>query len=146
MIFSIADDLLIKLKNGEKIERQEYIFEQLYNLIRSKNNVLLTESKYLLVNFFDIIKNDYDEKIKVVLKYLYESYVQYNSLKDIVKYRVILNLKRNIKLEDELYITWGYLMEKNINLSDKVTILTEDARDGKFYKELVENSGLATLN
>lgn len=142
MIFSIADDLLIKLKNGEKIERQEYIFEQLYNLIRSKNNVLLTESKYLFVNFFDIIKNDYDEKIKVVLKYLYESYVQYNSLKDIVKYRVILNLKRNIKLEDELYITWEYLMEKNINLSDKVTILTEDARDGKFYKELVENSNI----
>lgn len=140
MIFSIADDFFVKIHKKEKIDSFEYIIDQIEKIMKSSNNVLLVESNYVFINRNDLLANLKDEKVKKIIINLCSMFTQYYSLIEKVNYRIILNFTTNKKLSNKTYLKWSYINKNNINLSDKVTFLTEDARDGKFYKQLVEKT------
>lgn len=133
MIFCLGDNVLEELAYTEKhLEYDDSLSKQCINLIESNYNCLLPESNQILRLSNYILKNkNVSDNMKKVVKYCFISYTTMFHLTRNVSKRIVIS--KEIKVENDIYLTPEYLEEKNLELYNKVSLLSEDISDCKFY-------------
>ena len=137
MLFCIGDDVLHSLENGENLDKIEEVMENLCAMVRSNNNVLSVESKKILIVVNEVINSSIIGIFtKRIIKYCYDNYASNFGLFGKLVNKAIINIDRREPVDGILSLGLDHIIDFELVLSSRVTLLSEDISDCEFYESL----------
>ncbi|NBJ47109.1 hypothetical protein C6N01_12885 [Enterococcus faecalis] len=137
MIFCIGDDLLKSIENQDDIIDYEALSDQLLGVIQSNNNMLMVSSNLIFNVGPTIIRNrKYNRKLRKIVNHCMKVFPQQYHIVKNTKYKIILTINRTEQDENNIFLGWDYIVQNEIELQKRITLLSEDISDCEFYENL----------